>query len=231
MLTSPSSPPLEVPGFSVYESIGKGAFGVVVKATHNATGALLALKMNTKDDAFMADPKLQHRVRSEARVLKLLAHANVVRCFGSMETDDFFVLCLELVQGKSCADLVSSNGAMEETTAAPIILQIARALRHCHQRKISHRDVKITRRGCREGGQCWREGSGGDTGLITVYGALQPGGLRDAQRTIRDSVLLARYIDTQLYVIAVCITRIGKVIQDSCGQGGDNSYLSNIRAV
>ena len=132
-----------LPGFTLGAPLGRGAFGVVLQATHCASCAAVAVKVTNKAAPEMEDPKVLHRVRSEARVLKKLEHPNIVQCFGAVETEAVIAVVLSAELGRSLAELVSSSGAMAETQSAPVVLQVARALRHCHQRKIAHRDVKL----------------------------------------------------------------------------------------
>lgn len=132
-----------LPGFTLGEPLGRGAFGVVLRAVHCASCAAVAVKVTNRAAPEMDDPKVLHRVRSEARVLKRLVHPNVVQCFGAVETKAVIAVLLSAELGQSLAELVSSSGAMAESQSAPVVLQIARALRHCHQRKIAHRDVKL----------------------------------------------------------------------------------------
>lgn len=129
--------------FELGEALGSGQFGVVHRAVHLPTTSTVALKLCST--VALPDPKLLHRLRQEARVLMLLSHANIVRCFGSIELQTQLCTILAHVPGESLAHIVSREGALDEATAAPIILQVARALRHCHERKVSHRECVYNR--------------------------------------------------------------------------------------
>ena len=73
----------------------------------------------------MAQPRVSRGARSQTlRMLMAVGLVSLVCIFRQMLT-------------------VSEDGAMAEGRAAPIVLQLVRALRHCHQRKIAHRDVKL----------------------------------------------------------------------------------------
>jgi len=72
----------------------------------------------------------------------LLDHPCIVRCYGSIELPTLLCTVLDRVLGESLAHLITREGALSEGRCAPIVLQVARALRHCHERKVSHRDVK-----------------------------------------------------------------------------------------
>ena len=133
-----------LPDFALGGSLGKGAFAVVLSATHGPTGMRVALKVSDKASETLQNPKILHRVRAEARALrKLHGHPNIMRCFGAVEDDRAYALVLSFEAGRSLAESVSADGAMGEKPTAVVALQIARALRHCHARKIAHRDVKL----------------------------------------------------------------------------------------
>ena len=132
-----------LPDVALGSKLGSGAFGVVFSARHKPTSASIALKMSDKSLGALADAKVLHRVRAEARVLRKLGpHLNIMRCFGAVEDESMVALVLSLETGQSLAAHLAVHGAMAEATAAPIVLQVARALRHCHAKKIAHRDVK-----------------------------------------------------------------------------------------
>ena len=133
--------------FTLGTALGEGAFGIVLNAKSAHYPGELALKITNKENPAVQNPSVLHRVRAEARVLRKLSspspHASIVRCFGAVESAQIVALVLSREAGQSLAHYVSDSGAMVEDKAAPIALQVARALRHCHARKICHRDVKL----------------------------------------------------------------------------------------
>ena len=132
-----------LPDFELGTTLGAGQFGTVHAATHTPTGSCVALKLCDKLK-MQEDPQLLHRCRQESRLLfHKLRHANIVRCFGAIETPECLCTILSVESGESLAHLVSARGALAEGAAGPIVLQLARALRHCHECKVSHRDVKL----------------------------------------------------------------------------------------
>ena len=104
----------------------------------------LALKVIDKAHPGLQDAKALHRARAESRALRRLAHRNIVKCYGQCETDrTLFVVLSRRGRRITRGSPSLAKGLMDETHAAPVILQLARALRHCHERKVSHRDVKL----------------------------------------------------------------------------------------
>ena len=129
-----------LPLFVLGEALGAGTFGIVVHAQYQGTS--VALKCTDKSST-TGDPRWLHRVRTEARVLKKLEHPNIIRCFGAVEDAAAVALVLSREDGQSMEKVVAEHGVMAEAAAAPVVLQLARALRHMHQRKIAHRDIKL----------------------------------------------------------------------------------------
>ena len=128
-------------GFILGDVLGAGTFGKVLAAT--ARDHCVALKLHDKSSVALNDAKVLHRVRAEARVLRRLEHPGIVQCYGCIETDSLVCVVLSREVGVSMADSIAQHGALTESQAAPVLLQLARALRHCHERKVSHRDVKL----------------------------------------------------------------------------------------
>lgn len=129
--------------FELGEQLGSGAFATIVRATHPDSGFSCALKLTDKSRPELSDPRVLHRVRTEGRVLRRLTHVNIVQCFGAIESDALVALVLSCEPGFSLAEVVTTHGALAEPQAAAVTLQLARALHHCHQLKIAHRDVKL----------------------------------------------------------------------------------------
>ena len=125
--------------FTVSDVLGRGAFGLVLAATHDATSLNVAIKVT--DKVKMDDPKLLHRCRAEGQVLrKLKCHPNIVTCFGVLESEACLYTVLQQVPGRSLAHILSARGTpFTEAEARPLLLQLARAPRHCHERRVFHR--------------------------------------------------------------------------------------------
>jgi len=85
------------------------------------------------------------RFRREREALARVSHPNVVRALGPSETDDALGLAffpMELVLGKSLADLLAEHGPFETAEAARLCAETARALAAAHAAGLVHRDVK-----------------------------------------------------------------------------------------
>ncbi len=123
--------------------IGKGGMGTVWRATHEALGREVAVKV--LPEHLVNDERARKRFHREARVLAQLVHPNIVTIFdvGSVqvegETMPFIVM--ELLHGRSL-DVSIAEGELSPQESVRIATQIARALGAAHRAGVVHRDLK-----------------------------------------------------------------------------------------
>ncbi|HWC37184.1 MAG TPA: serine/threonine-protein kinase, partial [Acidimicrobiales bacterium] len=128
-----------LPNYVIGEEVGRGAWGVVIKGEHRRLGRKVAIK--ELPQAFAADPGVQHRFASEARLLASLDHPHIVPIFDYVEEDQLCLLVMELLPGGTVWDRVTSEGVTAET-ACSIVLATCSALHYAHGKGILHRDIK-----------------------------------------------------------------------------------------
>src|SRR6516162_8766914 len=90
---------------------------------------------------FAQDSDRVSRFQREAEVLASLNHPNIAGIHDLEETNGTRYLVLELVEGETLADKISS-GPIRVEEALNIAKQIAEALEAAHERGIIHRDLK-----------------------------------------------------------------------------------------
>src|SRR5436305_1066627 len=93
------------------EPLGRGGTGVVFLAAHLRLGVPLAVKVVPRD-VLERDPQAARGLRTEARVLARITHANVVRVWDYGETAPFPYLVLEYVAGHSLGELLRAKGRL-----------------------------------------------------------------------------------------------------------------------
>ena len=128
-----------LPNYVIGEEVGRGAWGVVIKGEHRRLGREVAIK--ELPQAFAADPGVQHRFASEARLLASLDHPHIVPIFDYVEEDQLCLLVMELLPGGTVWDRVTTEGVTAET-ACGIVLATCSALHYAHGKGILHRDIK-----------------------------------------------------------------------------------------
>jgi eukaryotic-like serine/threonine-protein kinase len=125
--------------YRIIEALGEGGMGVVYRAEDPRLERDVALKVLKRDA--LEDSAAKQRFRQEARALSRLLHPNIATLFDFDSQDGVDFLVLEFVAGETLAQSLS-GGALPETRARAIALEIAEALDAAHEQGIVHRDLK-----------------------------------------------------------------------------------------
>ncbi len=131
---------VQIPGYEIVSFLGKGAMGTVYKARQLGIDRLVALKLIHPDVTSQRD--FVPRFLREARTVGMLRHENIVIAHELGQTGDVCYLAMELLDGENCQAVLGREGRLGERLALRIVLQVARALQHAHERGVVHRDVK-----------------------------------------------------------------------------------------
>ena len=130
--------------YRLEEAIGSGGMGRVWRAHDEVLHRIVAIKeltaalyVSESDQAI-----LLARTRGEARAAARINHSAVVTVHDVLEHDGRPWIVMELVEGRSLADAVKTEGRVEPREAARIGLWVLRALRAAHAAGVLHRDVK-----------------------------------------------------------------------------------------
>jgi Tol biopolymer transport system component len=125
--------------YRLVEKIGEGGMGVVWEAEDTALARRVAIKI--LPDVFAGDPERLARFEREARLLASLEHVNIAAVYDLADTDGVRCLILELVPGRTLAELVEA-GPLPVDEILRLALQIAEALEAAHEVGVIHRDLK-----------------------------------------------------------------------------------------
>ncbi len=140
-MSAKNSPKQESIGnYDLLEKIGDGSMGIVYKARHWQTRAIVAVKVMHPHVARNA--VLLKRFEQEYRVTSKLDHPNVVRVLEYSAAEGRPYLVMELVEGMSLGEKLDREGKMSEEEAIRIIVQVAHGLHRAHRQGLIHRDVK-----------------------------------------------------------------------------------------
>jgi Protein kinase domain/Domain of unknown function (DUF4384) len=127
-------------GLELRASLGRGASGEVRRAYDPRLQREVALKLLHPHR--VADREWANAMLREGRALARVDHPHVVRVLGAEEHGEQWGMWMELVQGKSLAELVTQQGRFSAHEAALMGERVARALSAVHAAGIVHRDVK-----------------------------------------------------------------------------------------
>ncbi|WP_369248642.1 protein kinase [Streptomyces sp. R41] len=124
--------------------IGRGGMGVVWRATDQLLGRRVAVKELAVDDSLSEDEARQQRERTlrEARAVAQLHHPHIIVVHDVVVDDERPYIVMELIDGGSLAERISSNGPVDAREAARIGIDLLGALRRAHDAGVLHRDLK-----------------------------------------------------------------------------------------
>ena len=113
--------------------------GVVYLARDPRLGRLVAVKVLRPGALDSAESR--RRLRIEAEAAGTLDHPNIVPVLDVTDSAVEPYLAMKFIPGGSLAERLA-EGLLEPKTAATLMLTVARAVEHAHQRGILHRDLK-----------------------------------------------------------------------------------------
>ena len=130
--------------YEIVGELGRGAMGVVYRATDPVIGRSVAVKTIrlTEEGTGLSRQELLSRFQTEARAAGLLTHPNIVVVYDAGEEDGLYYITMELVEGKSLQALLDGGHAFPVPRVLRILEQTCSALHFAHERNIVHRDIK-----------------------------------------------------------------------------------------
>jgi serine/threonine-protein kinase len=130
--------------YEIVGELGRGAMGVVYKATDPVIGRTVAVKTIklSAEGTGLTRPELLTRFQTEARAAGLLTHPNIVVVFDAGEEDGLYYITMELVEGRSVQALLDDGHSFPLPRVLRIMEQACSALQFAHERNVVHRDIK-----------------------------------------------------------------------------------------
>jgi serine/threonine protein kinase len=126
--------------YEVTELLGRGGFGIVLKAFDSALGRAVAIKVLAPQLATSAAAR--SRFAREARAAAAVVHEHVVAIHAVDSWNGFPYLVMPYISGCSLQERVDSNGPMDVKSVLRIGTQTAQGLAAAHAQGLVHRDVK-----------------------------------------------------------------------------------------
>ena len=125
--------------YRIVRPIGAGGMGEVFLADDTKLGRRVALKV--LPHALAGDPERRNRFEREARAVAALNHPNIITIYSVEEQDGVIFLTMELVEGKTLAEVIPRQG-MPFDQLLRLAIPLTDAVGAAHQRGIVHRDLK-----------------------------------------------------------------------------------------
>ncbi|MFD8993657.1 serine/threonine-protein kinase [Streptomyces abikoensis] len=124
--------------------LGRGGMGTVWRATDETLGRVVAVKELRFPSNIDEDEKrrLITRTLREAKAIARIRSAGAVTVYDVVHEDDRPWIVMELIEGRSLADVIREDGPLKWRRAAEVGLAVLDVLRAAHREGILHRDVK-----------------------------------------------------------------------------------------
>lgn len=130
--------------YELLEEIGRGAMGVVYKATDPLIGRTVAVKMLrvSEEGTGLSRAELLARFQNEVRAAGRINHPNIVVVHDTGEEDGRFFITMEYVEGRSLQALIERRQSFPLPRVLNLLSQVCSALDTAHKRGVVHRDIK-----------------------------------------------------------------------------------------
>ncbi|WP_442785527.1 protein kinase domain-containing protein [Actinacidiphila sp. DG2A-62] len=154
--------------------LGKGGMGTVWRAVDETLGRSVAVKELRFPGDVDEDEKrrLVTRTLREAKATARIRNTGAITVFDVVKEDDRPWIVMELVEGRSLADVIRDDGPLEPRRAAEVGLVLLDVLRAAHAEGILHRDVKPSNVLIADGGS-GAAGAGGGRVVLGDFGIAQ----------------------------------------------------------
>ncbi|MFB6435768.1 protein kinase [Streptomyces sp. NPDC056411] len=130
--------------YRLADVLGRGGMGTVWRARDEVLGRTVAVKELRFPGGVEEDEKrrLITRTLREAKAIARIRNNGAVTVYDVVDEDDRPWIVMELVEGRSLAEVVRDDGPLTPRRAAEVGLAVLDVLRAAHGAGILHRDVK-----------------------------------------------------------------------------------------
>jgi len=130
--------------YRIIGELGRGAMGVVYRATDPSIGRSVAIKtIRIRDFSdTQQQEKLRERLFREARSAGVLSHPHIVTIYDMDEDEGLAYIAMAFVNGPTLEKILSTEEPLSGARMLRILRQAALALDYAHGKGIVHRDVK-----------------------------------------------------------------------------------------
>lgn len=135
---APATPKLIGP-YKIEALLEKGGMSLLYLGTHPDTKEPVTIKVLSPK--FVAHPEIVQRFLTEAEIIAMADHPNIIKLYGHGEWAGGLYIAMEFIQGISLRQYLLQT-PMSLKKALEIILDVAYALCHLHTHGVIHRDLK-----------------------------------------------------------------------------------------
>jgi serine/threonine-protein kinase PpkA len=128
----------ELPGYELYERLGRGGMATVYRALHLNLDREVAIKV--MDPSMNSDENFSERFIREARISARLTHPHILQIYDVNTFDGYNYIAMELLGAGELSDFIHAE--MPQKQIYTILRQMTEALDYASGRGYVHRDIK-----------------------------------------------------------------------------------------
>jgi serine/threonine-protein kinase len=128
--------------YRIIGEVGKGAMGVVYRATDPTIGRTVALKTMRVDVHGIEAEEMLQRFRNEAKAAGVMKHLNIVTIYDAGEQDGMFYIAMECIEGVTLHRQLADQRVIPVEEVVEYSRQVCAGLDYAHSHGVVHRDVK-----------------------------------------------------------------------------------------
>ena len=137
------SPKSSLDDYIIGKQIGQGAYAVVRVGLNKTNNRKVALKIYKKYK--LIDPNRRKSVKREIKLMEKMTNPHIIRLYEVIDTQKYVILVMEYVNGGSLHSYLKQHAGrrLPEAEAKRVFKQVVEGIRYCHNRSITHRDIKL----------------------------------------------------------------------------------------
>ncbi len=129
-----------IPGYQMIRKLGAGAMATVYLAKQLSLDRLVAIKILPRK--YSSDTKFIERFYKEGRAAAKLNDQHIVGALDVGQAGEHHYFVMEYVDGDTVHDRIQALRRIPERPALLLVQQVAKALKHAHEKGFIHRDIK-----------------------------------------------------------------------------------------
>ena len=126
--------------YKIVSRAGAGAFGIVWKATSSEDGKSYAIKEISKGK--MTKQLIENLIR-EVQISLKLEHANLIKCYATMESKNNYYIVFEYCEGGDLGKYLLETKKINLPESIFMLKQLRDAYKYLFNENILHRDIKL----------------------------------------------------------------------------------------
>ena len=140
---APAPPPATTASpIQLGEVLGKGLLGTTYKGIDSRNQNPVTVKLLRAD--LIRDQAVVQQFLAETKIARALEHPSLVRLLGLIEIQGSKAAVTEFVEGFSLSTFLERNKRLTTKQAIDLLNTLAMAVGYAHERKLLHRDLKLT---------------------------------------------------------------------------------------